>query len=169
MNRRLTLLVILLLCTITFAQSDSPSTKPSDDSGPWHKVKSDDGTARGTPRTVKFKVATRRWRVRMNTSEDTSEGPGANATIRVALMTETMRDIDDKPVNWTQVAVLCDGKAGASGTKVFDNGLDKSGKPKWFQLVITGHRAEYDVVVEDQSSDDAAKGAKKKKKKSDDD
>ena len=169
MNRRLTLLAILLLCTITLAQSDSPSTGPSDDNGPWHKVKSDDGTARGTPKIVKFKVATKRWRVTMNTSEDTSEGRGANATIRVALMTETIRDIDDKPVNWTQVAVLCDGRAGASGTRVFDNGLDKSGNPKWFQLVITGHRAEYDVVIEDQSSDDAAKSAKSKKKKKSDD
>src|SRR5213075_1059627 len=159
MNCRLISLSILLLCTIALAQSDSPSTKPTSDSGPWHKMKSDDGTARGTPHAIKFKVATARWRVTMNTSEDTSEGHGANSTIRVALMTETMRDTDDKPVNWAQVAVLCDGKAGASGSKVFDNGLDKSGNSKWFQLVITGHRTTYDVVIEDQSSDDSAKPA----------
>lgn len=155
-------LLIVLLCTIALAQ-----TKPSDD-GPWHKVKSEEGIARGTPKIIKFKLATQRWRVTMSSSEDTSEGRGANATIRVALLSETVRDIDDKPVNWTQVAVLFDGKAGGSGSKVFENGLDKSGNPKWFQLVITGHRANYDVLIEDQSADDTAKKSKKKKKKDDD-
>src|SRR5215213_3184916 len=129
-RRRFSLLALVLcISALAVAQDSSPSSQPANsDKGHWHKIKSDDGDARGTPKIIKFKVGTQRWRVTMTTSEDTSEGPGANGTIRVALLTETMRDIDDKPVNWTQVAILCDGKAGASGTKVFDNGLDKAGK-----------------------------------------
>ncbi|MBC8108539.1 MAG: hypothetical protein H7Z14_18280 [Anaerolineae bacterium] len=172
MIRRITSLAIVLLCTIAFAQSDSPSTKPSDSaSGPWHRIKSASGRTKSKPVMVKFQPGTQKWRVSIKASADTGDNgrPNPSANLRVALMVETLRDVEDKPVNWSQVDILCNGKPQTVETKTYSNGMGKDGKSKWFQLVITGYLSDYEVTVEDQSADDAAKAAKPKKKKKSDD
>ena len=169
MIRRITSVSIVLLCTIALAQ-----TKPSspDEEGPWHKIKSAQGHTKNKPVVVKFQPGTAKWRVTISSTadKDDKDRPNPSSSIRVALMTETQRDVEGKPVNWAPSDVLIEhAKPGASVTKTYNSGLTKDGKEKWFQLVITGYLAEYDLTVEDQSADDSAKSKSKSKKKKDDD
>lgn len=163
---RITSLGIVLLCSFAVAQ-----TKPSPDDGPWHKVKSASGHTKSKPVMVKFQVGTPKWRLTFKSTadKDTTGRSNPSSSIRVALMTATILDVEGKPANWSQVDVICNGKPGDPNVKIYSNGLDKDGKEKWFQLVITGYVSEYEVMVEDQSADDAAKAAKTKKKKKGDD
>ena len=121
---------------------------------------------------VKFLVGTPKWRltVKSTADKDTTGRSNPSSSIRVALMTATIRDVEGKPANWSQVDVVCNGKPGDTNVKVYNDGLSKDGQEKWFSLVITGYVTDYEVTVEDQSADDAAKAAKpaKKKKKGDD-
>lgn len=162
--------LVLYLTAVATAQDNSSSTKPSD-SGPWHKIKSAEGHTKSKPVMVKFLVGTQKWRVTIKTSADKDNAGQSNpsSTLRIAVMTETIRNIENKPANWSQVDVLYDGKPGDSGVKVYSDGLSNDGQGKWFQLVITGYLSEYEVKVEDQSADDSPKASKptKKKKKSD--
>jgi hypothetical protein len=174
---RLTIAAVIfsLLATSSFAtpsttptDTDAPATQPSD-AGPWHKIKSAKGPAKNKATAIKFKVNTKNWRLTLHTTaleEQVGKG-NVPPSIRVGLMTESLRDVDDLPVNWTQVEVMFQGKPGESGSKMFDTGLDKDGNPKWFEIVISGHRAHYELVVEDQSADDSVKASKSRKKKSD--
>jgi hypothetical protein len=168
MIRRITSLAVLLICTIALAQTDSPSSKPSDsESGPWHKIKSATGHTKSKPVMVKFQPGTTKWRlsIKATADKDTSGRANPSANIRVALMAETLRDVDDKPVNWSQVDTICNGKPQDIDARLFTNGLAKDGKGKWFQLVISGYLTDYEVTIEDQSADDSAKAAKSKSKK----
>ncbi|CAN5330927.1 hypothetical protein BH09PLA1_BH09PLA1_24360 [soil metagenome] len=184
MRNPILLRVLLVLCAMASAlvatavigpaaraQSDSPATKPADSAGgPWHKIKSADGHTKPKPIAVKFQPATSKWRLTISTSADKEKNGRDNpsSNVRAELMIETKRDVSDKPVNWSQVEIIRNGKVGAPDIRTYDNGLDKDGKPRWFQLMITGYLAEYTVIIEDQSADDSAKAKTKKKKKSDD-
>jgi hypothetical protein len=167
-NRRV-LVSCLLLCTtflpgrlLAQKSGKSPSTQPaeSSDTGNWRKVKSSEGVATAKVVAIKFQPTTRTWRVTIDSS---IKGEPTVSKIRVAVMVETYRDDRDKPVNWSQVDLLHDGKPGGKTIeRTFDNGLDKNDELKWFQLIITGQNARYEVLIEDQGE-----GKSKKKKKSD--
>jgi hypothetical protein len=160
MNRFVRGLALIALVSL-LASASKAQTQPDEPEATWRVLKSADGRTKSKPVIVKFQPTTRNWRLKVNTQ---IRGEPTASRIRVAVLVETVRDVDDKPVNWAQTAILLDGKPGQSAEKEFDDGLDKSAQPKWFQVVITGHNATYDVVIEDQAP---IKPRKSKKKKSD--
>jgi hypothetical protein len=149
--------VILLSSIGTIALAGEPATQPDEES--WRKVKAIDGRVKSKPQFFKFQPTSANWRIKLDTA---IKGEPTASNIRVAVMIETARDVDDSAVSWQQVAELMFGKPGEKSIeKSFDNGLDKNGEPKWFQLVISGHNATFDILIEDQSE------TKSKKKRSD--
>src|SRR5262245_33043315 len=95
---------IVLLATLAIAQ-----TKPSPpNDGPWHKIKSADGHTKSKTVSVKFQPATAKFRITLKSTADKDQQDRAHpsASIRFALMSETQRDVDDKPVNWSQVEII---------------------------------------------------------------
>ena len=165
MIRRITSLAIVLICSIAMAQ-----TKPADESGNWNKVKSASGHTKSKPVFVKFQPGTKAFRVTIKTIADMDERdrPHPSSNVRLALMTETQRDVEDKPVNWRQVDDIYYGKPGETLVETYTFDLDKNGKGKWFQIAISGYLAQYEITIEDQSPGKASKPkASKKKKKSD--
>lgn len=163
----LCIIVLFLVVTIAGAialagtKSDkSPTSKPAAESPSWHKVKSSSGNARTNASvTSKFQVGSANWRLKLSTSA-VSNVPASSATARVALMMATTLDTEGKPVNWQQVDLLLQGKAGQSVEREFDNGLDRKGEPNWFALSVLGYGATYEVTIEDQAP--AKKKASKK-------
>jgi hypothetical protein len=133
-----------------------PATQPADDQPVrWHKIRTAEGVAKPKPTFVKFQPATHRWRLRVTTAV---KGEPTVSHLRLSLMQETARDVDEKPMNWMQVAILWDGKPGDgahSGSRTirheYTDGVDERGEPRWFQLAITGQNATFDVLVEDQA------------------
>jgi hypothetical protein len=163
MIQRVMLTAVVLLTSFAVAQ-----TRPSKSSeATWNKIKSSEGHTKSRPVTIKFQPGTRAFRVTIKTTADKDERdrPNPSSSIRLALMTETLRDVEDKPVNWRQVDDIYYGKPGETFTESYDFPLGKDSQGKWFQVVITGYLARYDVTIEDQS---AGKSSKSKKKKSDD-
>ena len=152
---------IVLLCTFVLAQ-----TKPSED-GPWHKIKSAEGHTKSKVTAIKFQPGTAKFRVtyKSTADEDDKGRPNPSSSIRFGLMSETKRDVEDKPVNWSQVENVSYGKPGDTVVRTYDVGLAKDGRGKWFQVVVTGYLSTYEVTIEDQSADDSAKPAKSKSKK----
>src|SRR5690348_5085369 len=142
-------LTILLSCAMVFAQ-----TKPSND-GPWHKIKSAEGHTKSKVTAIKFQPGTARFRITFKSAADKDDrgNPNPSASIRFGLLSETKRDVDDKPVNWSQVENVSYGKPGDTVVRTYDMGLAKDGRGKWFQVVVTGYLSTYDVTIEDQSVD----------------
>ncbi|MGH7179307.1 MAG: hypothetical protein ACREJC_18165 [Tepidisphaeraceae bacterium] len=142
----LTAALALLACALLGAdKKKGPSSKPAGDG--WHKVKSKTDSAKSKPTFVKFQISSPKWRVRLD-CEKGSDVPGES--IRAAVMMEFSRDIDNLPQGWQQVDLLYDGEPPKTITKQYDDGVDKDGKPRWFQITINGHRAKYSLLVEDQ-------------------
>jgi hypothetical protein len=168
MVSRVILCAITLFATIAFAQ-----TKPTNDDGPWHKIKSADGHTKSKPVTIKFQPGTAKFRITFKSTADKDENdrPNPSASIRFGVLSETKRDVEDKPVNWQQVENVSYGKPGETLVRTYDVGLAKDGRGKWFQVVVTGYLSTYEVTIEDQSADDSARSSKSKsksKKKKDD-
>lgn len=147
--------------------SEPPRSEPNNDGPSWNKVKSAQGIAKARLTHVKFAVKTQNWRLKIKTAA-VAPGPNnpADGSIRLALMVESKRDTENKPMNWQQVMVIWDGKPGEDGSKVFDSGPTKDGEEKWFDVTIVGHNSTYEITVDDQSSDGKAKSKSKSKSKS---
>jgi hypothetical protein len=130
------------------SEDKKPATRKSnDDSHAWVTVKTFSGTTSSKEKDLKFCITTKPWRVSFST---TKTGSVDSTHIRGALMVETIRDQNDQPKNWKQLDVLFDGEAGVEGKNQFEDGVDDSGQPKWFEIVITGMGTKYNVTVEDQ-------------------
>ena len=154
-----TLLVAILALSAPAAQSkksdpgDTPATQPSSEAR-WHKIKSGSGDVKVRARQIKFLCTTEHFRITITAKPNTD---GVASRFLAALMEETVRDQDGLPKNWKQVQVIAEGEPKKLEPQEFSGGLTRDGKPKWFSVNVSGQKAHYEVIVEDQGTGTAAK------------
>lgn len=132
---------------------DSPASQPSSEAR-WHKIKSGTGDVKVRARQIKFLSTTEHFRITISSKANTD---GVASRFLAALMEETVRDQDDLPKNWKQVQVIAQGEPKKLEPQEFSGGLTKDGKPKWFSVNVSGQKAHYEVIVEDQGTGTPAK------------
>jgi hypothetical protein len=131
------------------SDSDSSATSKPSGEAAWHKLKTAKADAKTKATFVKFQPTTDKFRVTIVAKSNTD---GVASRLRTALMVETLRDQDNVPRNWEQVKPISEGEPKNVDPIEFTGGLDKNGKPKWYAISVSGQKAHYEILIEDQGT-----------------